>query len=186
MWVPTCRCLKLELNPTLWQAQRKGLIFKEQRLGEANPALYSKPCLTRYLVFFRLRLFYSVGCWTLCNPSSFNWLFFVQINRSSAITSISQNPRRSESLQQIPLPHWKKSEFCQGFQWSQDFTSKILVFFNMLRQSDFFFLGKHLSSKEDSENFTLAFLTQTCQKNFGCHPTLKDVPFSSSLTFQWH
>lgn len=144
MHPPRCGCQHRDVwswswIPTLWEAQRSSLIFKEQSLGEANPALYSKPYLAWWSVFFRLRPFSSLGCWTLCNPSSFNWLFFIQINRWSAITSIGQNPPRSESLQQIHLPHWKKSEFCQGFQWSQVLTSKIFGGFEYAEAIWFFF-----------------------------------------------
>lgn len=47
---PRCECqhvdveAEAELQP-LWQAQWRGLIIKEQKLGKANPALYSKPDL---------------------------------------------------------------------------------------------------------------------------------------------
>lgn len=160
MRMPTRRCLTLELNPSLCDKLRADSWFLK-RLGEATPALYNKPYLAQYLVFFRLRLFSSVGCWTLCSSSLFNWLFFVQINKSSAITSVSQTPPRSEVLQQIPLPHWNRLVFCQRFQWSQDVTSKIFGVFEYAEAIwfFFFFLGKLLSSKENSENFTLAFLT---------------------------
>lgn len=52
-----------------------------------------------------------------------------------------------------------------GFQWSQDFTSESFGAFQYAEAVRFLFFSKHLSSKEDSEIFTLAFLIQTCQKN---------------------
>lgn len=129
---PGCGCQHGDVQSWSWisasTSSEKRPEFEEQRLDESNSVLYSKPCLTWYLVSFRVRLFSSVGCWTLCHPSPSNWLFLVQI-RSSAITYISQNLPRSDSLQQTSLSHWNKAEFCQGFQWSQDFTPKIFSVF---------------------------------------------------------
>lgn len=118
--------MMVELNSRLYNKLREEAPFWKSKGGvrlilvcTANPDL----------MFGLFQAKTSVSFWTLCSSSPFDWLFFVQISRSSAITSISQNPPRSESLQQIPLPHWNKSEFCQRFQQSQDFTSTVFFFF---------------------------------------------------------
>lgn len=175
MWVSTCRYLMLELNPRLYNKLTEEAWFWKKKGGVRLILL----CIVNPDLIFGL--FQSKDFSTLCSSSLFNWLFkltdHLQLLPSAKIL-------QDQRVYNKYLCFIEASQsFARDFNEVRISLLQYINFFNMLRESDFYFLGKHLSSKGDSENFSLAFLTWTCQKRFGWHPTLKHIPFSSSLTF---
>lgn len=154
-----------------------------QMLGECNFVLYSKPCLTWYLVSFRTRFFLQ---WAaehcdishhLIDCSLSKWVH-LQLLPSAQIFQVHRVYNKYLCFMETS---WS---FARDFNEVRISLLKFLGFFNMLKQFNFFFSGKDLSLKEVSENFAVSFFTQTCQRRFGRNPTLKHTPFSSSLSFQ--
>lgn len=119
--------------------------------SEANAALHSTPCLTSYLVFFRQIFFFLQ--WAAEYYSIPHNLFYCSLSKLTSVftTNCSKIRVCNKYLWIID------TRFSMGFQWSQVFTSESFGAFQYAEAVRFLFFSKHLSSKEDSEIFTLAF-----------------------------
>lgn len=165
------KCLKLELTPGTYDKFKEEAEFWKSKgwvrlitFCTAYPAWLGFELFQAKLFCFLLFVCFPVGCRTLCNPSTLNWLLFVQINicncyhqpKSSRIRELTKKKIKS-------FPHWSKLRwFCQGFQWSQALPSESYGTFQYAEAIWLFIylsVGKLLSSNGRSEIFTL-----TCQK----------------------